>query len=298
MFVLDRSGSMNNAFGGTTRWKALRNALADVLPPVDDTMNVGALIFPQGGGNSCDVPGAPDLSVGPANVSALNQLLKGLSPGGRTPTAMAIKSAAQALLDSRTATKARAIVLATDGAPNCNAALDPKTCVCASETFCNQGVQCLDDTLSVTEVTQARAEGVPTWVIGIQNTSQVDIGVLDRLAIAGGHPRVGATESFYAVGSQDELVTALFDIRDQVGNCVYLSASVPTDDGSIVVTLDGTEIPHGDGGWSWTDKDNGELEFEQGACDRVLASSTRALEAQVVCHVSDAGVADGGADGG
>ncbi len=297
MFVLDRSGSMSSGFGSTTRWRAVRNALNDVLPPVNDTMSVGAVIFPSGNGNSCDVPSSPNLAPAPMNVQPLTTLLSQFSPGGRTPTAMAIKAAAASLLSARTATRARAMVLATDGAPNCNPQLDPHTCVCASGNFCNQSELCLDDVRSVTEVTQAQAEGVPTWVIGIQSTDQTDINVLNALAVAGGHPRTGSGESFYAVSSQAELESALTDIRDQVGNCVYLSASVPPDDGSILITLDGMEIPEGDAGWSWSNKDNGELVFAPPACDQILASATRALEAQVVCHVPDAGT-DGGIDGG
>lgn len=297
MFVLDRSGSMNNRFNGnSTRWRSLASALGDVLPPVDDTMSIGALIFPSGGGDSCEVPALPDLSPAPHNVDKLTQLLDDSGPSGRTPTAMAIKAAAGALLNARTATQARAMVLATDGAPNCNPNLDPATCICASPGRCNQSVLCLDDRQSVVEVTQARAEGVPTWVIGIQNTSETDINVLNALAIAGGHPQVGGTESFYAVSSQDDLETALKDIRDQVGSCVYLSGSVPPDDSLIAISLDGSPISQGDGGWSWSNKDNGELVFAEASCDLILASSTRALEAQVECHRADAGVSDAGSD--
>jgi len=297
MFVLDRSGSMNDAFSGTTRWRALRNALSNVLPPVDGTMSVGALIFPQGNSNSCSVGTSPDLTPAPMNVEPLLTLLQENSPGGNTPTSDALLSAARSLLTTHTATKARAMVLATDGAPNCNASLDPHTCVCSEANRCTRAIQCLDDTRTVSTVSEAANVGVPTWVIGIQDTNSTAISVLTELAVAGGHPQTSGSTSYYAATSQQELQDAFSSIRDQVGNCVYLTGSVPPDDGSIVITLDGVELPPGDGGWSWTNKDNSELAFDSTACDAVLARPTGALEAQVVCHVEDAGV-DGGVDGG
>lgn len=293
MFVLDRSGSMGSRFGGgLTRWRSLGTALGSVLPPVDDSMAMGALVFPQGVGQSCSVPGAPNLSPAVGNADALVRLITTQSPGGHTPTADAIHAAAQALLATHTATRARALVVATDGAPNCNAALDPRTCVCANGGRCTDALMCLDDRRTVGEVATALAQGVPTWVIGIQDGSAAAIDTLNEMARAGGHPRQGAPQDYYAVTSETALEDALTEIRSQVGACVYLTGSVPPEDQAIVITVDGAPVPldpSGAGaGWSWTSRDNGEIALRGLWC--TLASTPFArLEAHVTCGAPDGG---------
>lgn len=76
MFVLDRSQSMTSTFGSRrSRLNVLTNALATSLPPVDDTMAIGALLFPaRGSGTSstqCMVASSADLSPATGNVSSL-----------------------------------------------------------------------------------------------------------------------------------------------------------------------------------------------------------------------------------
>ena len=130
MFVLDRSGSMADSLGATngnqSKWTLLANALRATLPTVDDAMQIGALFFPSAGaggpgGSQCSVPGAPDLSPATGNVQPLLKLMQQTRPNGGTPTADALQVAAARLLGVRAASTARALVLATDGAPDCDA---------------------------------------------------------------------------------------------------------------------------------------------------------------------------------
>ncbi|HEX4512189.1 MAG TPA: hypothetical protein VH054_01600, partial [Polyangiaceae bacterium] len=109
MFVLDRSGSMSQKFSGnSSRWASLTAALAATLPPVDATMAIGALIFPRGSANDdCVVPGAPNLAPAVGNVNALVELMSTEKPGGATPTADAISTAASLLSQLRAASTAR-----------------------------------------------------------------------------------------------------------------------------------------------------------------------------------------------
>jgi hypothetical protein len=272
MFVIDRSGSMGSDFGATTRWGALTQGLARSLPAVDQTMAIGAYVFPAVSATAgCRVPALADLSPATGNVTPLIDLLSRSSPRGGTPTADALAQAAVALRGVRAAKSARALVLATDGAPGCNPDLDPFTCICTTPQPCtpNNVSNCLDDVRTLDRLRAITASGLPTWVIGIQNAGDtLFIDVLDRMAVAGGRPRASRPR-FYPATSPAELEAALVEIRDQVSGCTFLTASVPDAQGVIRIFLDGVEIPEDPGladGWSWVDRANGEVVFAGRAC--------------------------------
>ena len=155
MFVLDRSGSMSTAFGKTTRWQGLTAALAATLPSIAKEMEIGGFFFPAPGNNrSCSLENATTLAPAFDNVdSLLSQMLITL-PGGQTPTAPALERAGALISGVRAATSARALVLATDGAPNCNNQLNPNGCVCANNLGggCRTSQTCLDDVRTVTQI--------------------------------------------------------------------------------------------------------------------------------------------------
>jgi von Willebrand factor type A domain len=303
MFVLDRSGSMSTVFSGTeTRWQAVTTSLAATLPPVNGTMAVGALLFPSGASNDdCSVPSQPSLEPALGQVPALVSLMEGTSPGGATPTASAIETAASQLLDVRAATTARALVLATDGAPNCNPSLDPATCTCGSGTTgrgCrNNPNQCLDDVRTVARIASTYAQGVPTYVIGIaDDDGNTFSDVLNAMALAGGRPLSGGATSYYPARSTADLETAVAAIRDQVGACTYLTTSVPDAAGSISITAGGETLPYdadgGASGWAWASEDNGQIILHGDACTEVSSDAGLPLVAHVTCG------GDGGTEGG
>jgi hypothetical protein len=292
MFVLDRSASMNTTMtstrGSPTRWQAIAAALGNVLPAVDNAMAVGALFFPtpSGGNRNCTVANAPDLLPAVGNVDALIRLMGASATSGATPTAAAIDLAANALTALRTATAARALVLATDGAPNCNSSLDALTCRCTSGTggrVCASSVECLDDTRTDQAIARHAAQGLPTYVIGIQSQGDTQfVDVLNAMAVAGGRPRVGADVSYYAASSDVELDAAFTTIRDQVGACTFLAASVPDPNGSIVINLDGLDLTPDQ--WAWVNVSNGELVLTGDACLAAAAERAPTLTAVVQCN--------------
>ncbi len=303
MFVLDRSGSMDTALGGdgASRWQVLTSALATALPPVDQSMRIGATFFPSfdatANAGSCAIAAAPALDVGEGHVAELIALMKANMPNGATPTADAIDAAANAVLHAHAATKARALVLATDGAPNCNDALDPATCTCAAPNGdCSGGAQggfnmCLDDARTVATLTKHRQHGLPTYVVGITSADDTTFdAVLAEMATAGGRPRQDAKTLYYEARSHQEMTAAFSAIRDQVGRCTYLTSSIPTNGGTIVVTIGGVEIPFdpsGASGWSWSDETNGELLFATDACAAAASADPSKIIATIACR--DAG---------
>ncbi|MDX2015910.1 MAG: vWA domain-containing protein [Myxococcaceae bacterium] len=252
MLVLDRSGSMDLVFSnGVTRWDSLVASLRATLPAVNQTMQVGGLAFPTNSVDDCLVPDTSGVWPARGNVPLLISTLESIRPSGATPTADALRVASQVLRGRRAGNAARAMVLATDGAPTC-------------------GASPLDSTLQ--RLRQAASEGIPTWVIGIAD-EPVLRGALQQMAVAGSRPRPGP-QGFYSAQSAAELQLAFSTIRDQVGACSFLTNSVPDARGSIVVTLDGVAVPQDDTGlrgWRWTDRENGELALVGSVCERAVA---------------------------
>jgi hypothetical protein len=293
MFVLDRSASMATAMGtgrnGPTRWNALASALGAVLPAVDNTVAIGAIFFPAAtsGTMNCSVASKADLLPATGNVAALTRLMSASSPAGATPTAVALDAAAKLVFGLRTSATARALVLATDGAPNCNSSLNARTCRCAASTSsgtnaCGRAQQCLDDTRTEQSISKYEAQGLPTYVIGIETEDDTQFSdVLNAMAIAGGRARAGAAQSYYAASSEAELNLALAAIRDQVGACTFLTTSVPDQSGSIVVSVDGLEIASDQ--WIWGNRANGEIILLGDACQTAAAEKEPALAAVVEC---------------
>jgi hypothetical protein len=287
IFVLDRSTSMDTAMGGTgrgkTRWQALASALAATLPSIDSSVQIGALLFPAISSKSCDVAASPELTPQRGNVAKLLTLMQDSSPGGSTPTAAAIDAAAKTLLGTRASTNARALVLATDGGPDCNSSLDGRNCRCASTTSaCYVSTRCLDDVRTVQRISEYQAQGLATYVIGIQSDGDANYSdVLDAMAVAGGRPQSNAPQQYYAARSEAELDTALTAIGQLVGTCVYLTTSVPNAGGSIRLTLDGIGLAATQ--WRWQAKSNGEILLDPDVCRQVLSEETPQLQATVDC---------------
>ena len=200
---------------------------------------------------------------------------------------MAIETAAKLLLGMRTATAARALVLATDGAPNCNLSLNFTTCRCTNPTgpgtsTCVKSSQCLDDTRTEQTISEYQSQGLPTYVIGIQTEGAPEFSdVLDAMAVAGGRPQVGAAQSYYAASSEAALNAALTTIRNQVGACTYLTSSVPDQNGSIVVSINGVDLAPDQ--WIWGNRSNGEIVLQGGTCQTAATEDAPALSATVAC---------------
>lgn len=295
LLVLDRSSSMGFRFEQTTRWKALTDGLAETLPPVDTSMQLGSVSYPlAGGGLACVASAALDFVPALGNAGSIISKMRSTSPAGSTPTAAALDIAGPALLAFRAPAGGRALILATDGAPSCNSALNASTCTCISNmgtggTGRCEASRCLDDLRTVKRIAHYADAGLPTYVIGIQSeTDQILIRVLNEMAVAGARPQRDAGTSYYGVSSKAQLEAALVSIRNQVGACSFLARSVPDRDEAMTVTLAGFGTipfdPAGKSGWTWSDKTNGELVISGSACDEIVSRMQRELEAVVACE--------------
>lgn len=286
MLVIDRSASMRLTIAGEEdfppsewRWAILREALADSLAGLDSRVLVGAKFYPDpifmpapDAETACRSSETIDVFPGMGTAPSIISIFDSPEPLGGTPTALALAAAARGF--SATAER-RFLVLATDGAPNCNGDLPQRTCICTSPADAclvdrPGAFACLDDTRTLDVITRlATVEGIPTYVIGIDGPDFRD--VLDRMAIAGGRPRtIPGERSFYSVRSPDHLRMALEEITGSISACGFLTPALPPTDAAFSIEIDGTTIIESAiNGWTWANRATGELELHGMACEAV-----------------------------
>jgi len=313
MFVIDRSGSMSfsldgqqpSQFGGLpagvpSRWEVLRDALFATILPFDASLAMGAKFFPEVAERGAPVEEACATDIGagiaPArnNTAAIMSVFDTTEPVGGTPTSEAVRLAAQYLTGTRGV--ARTMVLATDGAPNCNGDLQQNRCTCTSFSAngtpqCNGPTgeyQCLDDTRTINTIrTIFESQKIPVYVIGIGSTERPEfLQVLDNMAVAGGRARATAPRHFN-VTTATEMKAALGTIQESVAKCTYLTPSAPTDPSAISVEVDGKSIPRDTShtnGWDWLDQGYGTLQFFGAACEAASNAAKPTITGVVSCE--------------
>lgn len=293
--VMDRSGSMALAIDGSDmpppgmdRWSLLRDALAASLPTrASGTLRIGAVFFPDvpppgdiTAVTACQFGADPRVPLAPDGLAGVLSIFDATNPRGGTPTAAAL-TAAHAELGPARPGGLRFVLLATDGGPNCNPdALVTGSCVCTTApadcAVPDVGVyECLDDTRTLSAISAIVADGIPVYVVGIEDPLRPDLSdFLDRMAVAGSRPRtVPGERRFYSARTRDELQAALVDIGDAVAVCTYVLPVVPPTDRGLTVFVDGVPIvedPTGTEGWAWTDRAAGQLRLAGTACARAM----------------------------
>lgn len=302
VFTIDRSGSMRLTIDGledmppdTWRWAILRDALAGAFATLDPRVRVGAKFYPDPimiGPTpvptevACATSSGIDVPISATGRSRILDVFDTTEALGGTPTALALVEAAAAARAS-TSTR-RFIVLATDGGPNCNGVLT-RPCVCTSGPGDCDGIDgefsCLDDRRTINVIDSTfRLAGIPVFVVGIEDPSRPDLAdVMDAMAVAGGRPREGAPRRFYSVRTAAELREALDVITSTISLCGFVSPSVPPDDSTFSIEIDGERVPRDGGeGWAWTDRSRGELEVFGTWCERAQRPG-----AEIVAIVDD-----------
>ena len=298
LLLADRSTSMErDLLGGAgtpRRWDVLRDALASTLPRYQDRIAMGLQFFPGIGiVGVCAVADTPDLL--PALSQALPLLLRfaRTEPNGRTPTWLGVQSAGRYLVGRAAPRRFRAILLATDGAPNCNGALDGARCTCTAlggtgQQQCEDDPSlCLDDGRTVAEVARLAQQGIPTYVVGIDGDNQPElITVLSQLAVAGGRPNPATAERpYYSVRRPEDLFSAFEQIQRQVSRCVFGVSPAVASNVAASVTLDGQPITRDLarlGGWDWTDAERTTLTLFGAACEHASAAQA-SVQVTVSC---------------
>jgi hypothetical protein len=297
LLVIDKSGSMSDTPAGfaSDKWTAMKTALGAALDPVKGLISFGLELYPfnhttpipYACGTACcqmETGGAAiniSVDAGTTTLPNIISTVGSQTPGGGTPTAAALKEAlwyftggaGKALVGDKY------VLLATDGAPNCNGTLTcgadrctanldavgstkpPPDCVKNGQNCCQPtggGASCLDDSSSVDQITALKAANVSTFVIGIPGSENY-AAVLDSFAVAGGQAASATSPKYYAVtaaGGVAALTSAFQSITVKLVTTCDLQLKVePPDTTLLNISIDDLIIPKAGGeaginGWT------------------------------------------------
>jgi len=326
MLVLDKSGSMVANPGGywdhdgddanndgiadsdpmmmtpatakITRWNSLFSVVEFIVNTFDNSMNLGAVLFPSKTAISdysaaaCPVAMAPEVSVGPMNGQAILNAIPVASDTtlkGGTPAAKGMKVGIAELEGIQT-DQPKFAILVTDGAANCSETAPDNTGL----------FEVYDDNLPMVVGDAFMNKNIPTYVVGIaiqnvtspaskdgnpDNTNTYD--KLNELATLGGKPRPGDVK-FYDTQNQVELQTALEEISQQILSCTIDLDPVPKYPDYVEVTVNGVAYGNKqvmdcmtEDGWMYTNPEKSQIELCGKACSDFQMSG--ALDAQYRC---------------
>lgn len=269
MLVLDKSRSMSNIWdhdldpntAEITRWNSLVNVVDYLTHEFGAQINFGAQLFPSADAYldepvnefSCRVLEAPEVPVGPATAAEIIASIPEAADwtiSGGTPAYAGVESAL-AHLDAVAPDAPRAIVLVTDGAPNCNPAEAP------------------EDTLFVydQEVTQIINESftghqTPVYVVGINILDYMETKpavnpaqAINDMAVAGGVPAPGP-DPYYNSFNEPELASALEEVVGAI-ECTITLEEQPIYPENVSVEVGNTWYPQvadcaTEDGWVYT----------------------------------------------
>jgi hypothetical protein len=281
LLLIDQSQSMSFAFGDSTRWDVLREAIIDpdvgLLASLDPNARVGLMLYTGRGGfsNPLGCPLLTQVSAEFDSVEAVRETYQAAGPqrGGDTPTGESIAQAALAL-SIVTSASPRYILLATDG--------EPDTC---AQPKPSEGLP-----LALQAASAAFAQGIRVFVLGVSDG--LDAWRVQQLANAGAgkDPNLvygvdaDAEQPFSASTDPRELAGQLRGIIGDVRSCtIELGARVGnerTPQGRLL--LDGQPIENDRlNGWTFVDANT--VRLNGAACDKVLADGQR-LEVRFPCE--------------
>ncbi|HLU65962.1 MAG TPA: vWA domain-containing protein [Kofleriaceae bacterium] len=271
MFLVDRSGTMEYGFGGTSRWNAvystLMNEQSGVIKRLENEVRFGLAAYT--GADS--IPVCPIIEqVPPAmgNHAAIAQMYGVLDPIEDTPTAPSITST-RALLEAIPETGPKIIVLATDGEPDTCEDPDPDGQPAARAA-------------SVAAAQAAHEAGIDLYIISVG--ADIAQSHLQDMANAGVGLPVGGVENapYYQALNPDALVAAFEQIIGDVRSCSF-AIDGRVDLGQAdrgTVTLDGVELEFGT---QWQLSDESTLELLGTACDTIMGGGDHLVEAEFTC---------------
>lgn len=286
MLVLDKSRSMSNYWDHDgdantsmiSRWHSLVNVTEFVTDTFGDHIDFGAQLFPSADAwldepindMSCKVLGEPEVAVGPGTGPAILAAIPDagdFSIAGGTPASAGVDSAVTHL-QSLDTDAPKAVILLTDGAPNCN-----------PEVSADQTLFVYDDRLPGKVGEAFDVDGIPTYVVGINILDADDltkpavnpIEAISDAAIAGGAAREGDAP-FYNTFNEIELEDALWEVANRI-ECTVNLTETPDFPDQVMVNVGGSNYSQvgdceTDDGWTYVDPQTNDAVVLCGqACD-------------------------------
>jgi hypothetical protein len=283
LIVLDRSTSMIGTLDD------LKRAVNTIVGESEEKIWFGLMPFPSSVPpnvcnlmRECAVPASPHVMLGPLRAAEIASVLTGISLCGSTPTSQTLVNA-HSYLSSTSTGHNRYVLLATDGVPNCNPALDPtdpSECECPDSDGCTSGEQCLDDDAAYAALDALREDGIPTYVLGMGAWLGADRDIMNAMAEHGG------TGSFYPAETPAGILSAFEAIMGTVVvSCRFdLHPGDDVDPTKVNFYIDGDLVPRDTGhanGWDYVDEDT--IEFYGTWCDRIMSGSIDGVTATYGC---------------
>jgi hypothetical protein len=255
LVLLDRSHTMySSTIGDATHAEVVALALNDIIEASTESglINFGLAAFPSmscpaGGGvghmNQC-VPAndeepdsgydAPTVPIGPDNYTEISSVLGVVGQCGGTPLCGSMEWALSYLtsgLPDDIAELPTYVLVATDGAPNCNPEGDIGSCESSIEGgTVYSPEQCLDDVCSYNAALELAMAGIGVFVVGVGEDVAAFEDVMQGIAYYGGGGLLPPDEIpetpdlWYPATDASSLQTALAEITGQTVSCLFTVA--------------------------------------------------------------------------
>lgn len=314
LFVLDRSGSMNNTPANPTKWASAVSALRALVMRLDDQTRVGLTFFPSLSqadmANGYTTPAVP---VGPLATTRATILsrLAGTSPSGNTPMTCAIQGTT-AYYRGFTMDGSRNVILITDGLPTEECTDTVAQCGALPNLFDINAVlqweMCRDRVGSnavrvAVGLAQRETPPVRLFVAGTPEASNT---FLSDLAVIGQSARSADCRTtmscHYSLGTasfEADLARALDEIRGRAISCEFEVNADPSrvDPTRVNVNYQGTgdttprlilrDVDHRDG-WDYS-AGMRSIVLYGAACDRVRTDSQSRVRIVFGCPTATPG---------
>jgi hypothetical protein len=294
LILLDRSGSMETAFGSGTRYQAISAVLSSVVQTYQSHVHFGFQEMPGRQGcagaslASCCVS-PPLVPVADGNADAIVGALAAAAPlAGNTPTAGALRAAREYYQSLDDGVDNRYVLLATDGDPNCDIAGALAPPIASNDNSSG----CAD---AVTEVEALVGLGIRVVVLamgqGLAGDLSGSTGCLDTLAHAGGAAASPGSPGFYATSDPADLELAIEQIFGGVTRPSCRIQLTQTPDRYSFwdehLYLDGQEIDRDSWFWDYSQKPQPPSVVISGSdCDRIQHFEVSHIAVQFVCSGS------------
>lgn len=259
--VIDRSGSMDDDFGGVSRWDATKETLVNpkngVVTQLQSQIRFGVALY----SNPMEAKTCPSIDTLAPQLDAVDEittLLDASTPTGDTPTGESMDLiVADLLADDWPGDKI--IVLTTDGEPDTCEQRDPET---DEEITQARGT-------AVDAVSGAFTDGIRTFVISVGD--EVGEDHLQDLANAGQGVSDGDPDAeFYVANDTDSLLGAFGAIIAGIRSCRFDLGEPLTamQAPACEVSVNDTPVPY-DTPNGWTQSGEMQIELQGDACTEI-----------------------------
>ncbi|MEZ4452294.1 MAG: hypothetical protein R3B09_22700 [Nannocystaceae bacterium] len=310
LLVIDKSGSMVDSSWdhdgdpdtpSITRWRSVAAAIEGFAATHEATLELGLVLFPGLDATSeptlaaCPVAASPAVAVGPMHAAMILDALPDADAGpetiaGATPGRAALEVAASHLAAEGEGL-ARAIVLVTDGAANCDP--DAVDDLSRFETY-DPGI--------VDAAAAALSDGIRTFVVGVDVAKGASPGivdgepdgvdlheVLDAVAIAGGAALDDPAAKFLDAHDEAAILGSLEAIAAELLPCAFVTIEPLAPPCSVEVRIGESVYPgpaescDGVDGWRYTAGGYAHLELCGQACAEYRALGAADVDYDFCC---------------